>query len=501
MKMSKASLSPTDATSALELARQARQSIDALSSTKEERALAKAQRMAARGETEPKKTAKQLAKEAQEAKKALKERQQELANMATRLASWGLEEGLRQVEVEGADLSMTNGSATPACAAIMAGHAELALWVMSRPSHQWSARRYPHHRCEMSAAVQRDDPELLARIDALDPQLLALPSPNRVEGETRADFLFAEAMGESPRCAAWLARKNPETAQRWAEKVSGKEGRYFTALAPLLARAQGLMEEADALLTWCLPLIKGSTQGLAHQFLQGVAKNDDVEGLAWLFESHPAWAAELAQNGVSLFDFRYGWLKPDWKQEDKAPPCKKSIKRIDRAKGYNHDPIQNPRLTMPLAVWLAREEAQDCLDFALGMPAFKDQLGRSQKEPETYLWEAAYQITDPATVGKLARAGFDFDQENEEGWNYLSMVVYSHAANGKWLEMMGMKHSSQGDARGADGKTAFELARMGREPHKQLDKWRLVFERSAIRSGAGKSKAPANKAAKGRGRL
>lgn len=461
------------------------EALQSLANTQAERQTLRAARAASRG------------KEAQSPEDALIEKRAEAARIKQLnralcpLASIGLKSGIEMALEQGASLAKgVEKGVSPAMAAILGKHPELALWLTEQPSHAWAAdafRLREGGQCvtELSCAVHVDNAELSQALAKARPSLLA---------ESRGmsgDSLFLAAMSNSPRCAAWLIQAG--ATRESAQPVP--HGRSKPRL-PLLALARSLAngdfatasiihahakKEIDDLCR--LPILEQQGAHELYYLVDQILRTDDSDGLGWLLKNTPSLCELLARGVQGDAGCARSHFGPVWTYFQEAR--KKSLKG-------------DPAIRSILPIWAACQGASDCLTLLLGIDFFAKQMASVQSTPGIF-WQFLYtQVNDPTLISLLEQAGFDFTKPSGS-LGYVEAILYNNSSTIKWLEMVGReKMSWLVDA-------PFDTAR-ARQPYrsKEISKAQAVCEKAAMRVGSARAKpqtAVAKAAASARRRL
>lgn len=459
--------------------------LQSLANTQAERQTLRAAKAASRG------------KEAKSPEDALIEKRAEAARVKQLnralcpLASIGLKSGIQMALEQGASLAKgVEKGVSPAMAAILGSHPELALWLTEQPSHAWAAdafRLREGGQCvtELSCAVHVDNAELAQALVTARPSLL--PESRAMSG----DPLFLAAMSNSPRCAAWLIRTGAaRDSEKPVQQARAKRRLPLLALARSLANGDFATasiihayakKEIDDLCQ--LPILEQQGAHELYYLVDQILKTDDSDGLGWLLKKTPS-LCELLSRGVQgdagCARAQYG---PVWTYFQEA---RKKI------------PKGAPAIRSILPIWAAIQGAGDCLTLLLGIDFFSKQMAAAQSTPGIF-WQFLYtHVNDPMLISLLEGAGFDFTKPSGS-LGYVEAILYNNSSTIKWLEMVGREKM------GWLVDAPFDSAR-ARQPYrsKEISKAQAVCEKAAMRVGSARAKpktAVAKAAASARRRL
>lgn len=441
----------------------------------------------------------------QEEKKAAVAKAKEVSKSMTKvlipLASMGSREMIEKALGKGAKLDQAyEKGMTPAVAAIMAGHIDLAKWLVEHPNHAWVEKRLRKQKgfTELSAAVWVDSPELCEFLTTRNPGLIDISSPLTYGDVSLVDLAYHQ----SPRAAAWLVKNHKDkfvdNLSLQKKKPAGYYYSWYSRSAALVkALSQGDEESANAMFEHSRTLLESELKmGVAEQsllldWINECIKHDEPKALAWIMNK-----SERAARSMLMGVKGCGVQVNEYTAMDGAimPAFVKRLKSYGGAWGRD-------AVSLPLALAAANGGAQDCLDMLLQIEAFRDQVSHAQKEGSNWLWESVFAcVNDPSIVKSLQNVGFDFCKSTDDGMNYASMAIKFDIATVKCLEMIGREMSELLAPRALDNKTPFDLAAMAKYPNPRLSKMQAICDKVAIRSSASRSKATREMKAKSKPR-
>lgn len=436
----------------------------------------------------------------------------ETTKLLVAMAAWGSREGVELILRSGGDLSeQDEEQMTPALAAIWAGHAALAVWMMERPQYQWVADRHKggNTPTELRVAIMASarHPHMLdfaKSVAKKRPSLWDEPtfSKEKFWGRDKEDeSLIFRALTENPKAASWMIGERPLAAKSILEAATQNNEPYrsyvgeFSMAALILAIGDGDEACASFLLEYARPLIetpwgKGpGSEACGANLISRIFKEDNAAALGWIFAKCPKLAAEALAKVRSQG-------RP-WRLELNT---RSGMKFEELTKEFNAGArtMAEKARRGSLATWAAHEKADSCLEMILGMPSFKSQVASMQSDPE-FGWVDVFMIVDPKRVELLAEAGFDFAKQAPGDWGYAAIGLCGGDPTIKWLEMIGKRFSDLLGPRSSDGKTAFEVAEMflsgqrsqraGEASSNKVGKWAAICEKAAMKAGAGRGKS------------
>lgn len=396
------------------------------------------------------------------------------------LASIGSRDGLERALAQGADLGRAAaGGVNPAMAAILAGHGDVAMWIIGQAGHRWSDEgRVGGVYSELSAAMSADNVEVFERVSGARPGLLGKSRAHAGFYRSEGTMMDA-ALSGSPRVAAWLARHEPSVAAQRCRPAGGGPYPYWIDRSLALSKAiEGRLPEAAELLEFLRSDIESPSEPEGLGLVERFVRADDAASLAWVFERSPRLGL-LCARGVA--GGRVHKAGQHWARD----PGVVGAGLAGRVRGaWAPGSAADPRV--PMAIWAAGHKALECASLLLDIPVFAGQVAACQERPERWLWEVAYlQVGERAIVELLGKAGLDFSRSAPGDWSYPALFMMANKPSVKWLGMVGKEMSGLLGARGRDDKTPFDVCAAAHGEGVAL-KARACAEKAAIRGAAGR---------------
>lgn len=442
-----------------------------------------------------------------------------LTNMLGSLAALGDKAAIERALEEGASLTLASARPkTPATEAILAGHGDLARWLMGRSDCSWATRGRPEailEGCELNAALRSDDQQTLAWMIEQQPEMediWLLRRPRRF-GERIVDV----ALSQAPRCAAWLIMRRPQWFESAIAETASALDRSPTTKASFdaakIVRGLGIaLDEADwasaAVIFEVLRPLLERGRGVGSPGLSAVGaeaiwsqiERDCPDGLAWLL----AQSEKLASTAVSG-GFPSGLAAVAMK----AAAWARNVPGLNpEFAAWMGKPCKHPEsLREPLMMWAALAGARACFKMLAELPEFQVPFAQEQDADSSH-WELAYvAVRDPAMIKAMEAQGFSFSREAGPGWGYSAVFMGSgsmrlHEApagvTAEWLAWMGKNKPELMAGRPGDGKTPFELVAESAQEAKigEVQRWMAIVEKAQMERAAGT--APAAQKAKKR---